>query len=85
MGGVDSVSCEHLQVMVTQLLQNHWKWQEDRRKNMWHGSEKRPTMHSASMDIKTAFDVARPKRIAKLLGRLGRPGDRGKCLITPTR
>ena len=27
---------------------------------MRHGSEKRPMMYLASMDIKTAFDVARP-------------------------
>ena len=33
-----------------------------------HGSEKRPTMYVASMDICTAFDVARPKHIAKMMG-----------------
>ena len=35
---------------------------------MRHGSEKRPTMHLASMVIKTAFDVARPKHIVKIMG-----------------
>ena len=34
---------------------------------MWHGSERRPTMY-ASMAIKTAFDVARPKHVAKFMG-----------------
>ena len=36
-----------LQVMMTQLLQKHWEWQEDRRKNTWHGSEREPTMYVA--------------------------------------
>ena len=31
-------------------------------------AKKRPTMYSASMDIKTAFDVAGPKRIAHIVG-----------------
>ena len=34
---------------------------------MWHGSEQRPTMYVAGMDIKTAIDVARPKHIPKLM------------------
>ena len=34
---------------------------------MWHDTEKRPTMYVASMDIKTAFDVARPKHTAKIM------------------
>ena len=29
-GGVDGISCQHLQVMVTNLLQTHWKWQEEK-------------------------------------------------------
>ena len=33
-----------------------------------HGSVIRPTMYLASMDTKTAFDVARPKHIAKIMG-----------------
>ena len=35
---------------------------------MWHGSEKRPTMYIASMDTKTASDMARPKRTARIMG-----------------
>ena len=66
--GIEGSSCQHLQVLMTQLLQKHWEWQEDRRKNVWHGSEKRPTMHIASMDIKTASDMARPKRTARIMG-----------------
>ena len=55
-------------VILTQLLHRHWKWQEDKRNSFWQGSEKRPTMYFASMDMQTAFDVARPKQIAKSLG-----------------
>ena len=32
--------------------------------NCWHGSDKSPSMCIASMDINTAFDVARPTHIA---------------------
>ena len=32
-----------------------------------HGSVIRPTMYLASMDIKTDFDVARPKHIARIM------------------
>ena len=67
-GGTDGISCQHLQVMTTHLLQNHWEWQEDWRKDDWHGSACRPTMYVASMDdYKTAFDVAKPRHIAKLM------------------
>ena len=52
----------------TECIRGFWDWQEDRRKHFWHGSEKRPTMHTASMEIKAAFDVARPKHVAIILG-----------------
>ena len=26
-GGIDGISCQHLQVLVTQLLRKHWEWQ----------------------------------------------------------
>ena len=48
-----------LEMMVSQLLQK--PWQQERRKNVWHGSEQRPTMYLASMDIQTVFDMAGPK------------------------
>ena len=67
-GGIDGISCQHLKVSMTQLLQKHLEWQEDGSKNVWHGSQKRPSMYIAIKDIKTAFDVARPKRIAKFMG-----------------
>ena len=54
--------------MITRPLQEHWEWQKDRRKDVWHGSEKILMMYIASMDIETAFDFAWPKHIAKMLG-----------------
>ena len=67
MGGIDGVSCQHLQVMMTQLLQKQSEWQEDRRPMMRHGSVIRPTKYLASMHIKTLFDVAGPRHIAKIV------------------
>ena len=64
-----------IKVILTQLLRKRWKWQEDRRNNFWQGSEKRPTMYFASMDRQTAFDVARPKQIAKSHGERRGPVD----------
>ena len=58
-GWYDGISCQHLQVLTTQLLQKHREW---------HCCVKRPTMYLASMDIKTAFGVARPQHIAKNMG-----------------
>ena len=54
-GGVNGISCQHLQVMAANLLQKHWEWQEeDRTPMLRHGNAVRPTMYLASMDIKTA-------------------------------
>ena len=53
--------------MATNLLQKHWEWQEDRTPMLRHGCVVRPTMYLASMDIKTACDVARPRHVAKIM------------------
>ena len=52
--------------MMTSLLQKHWEWQENRTPMSKHGSVIRPTMFLVNMDIKTAFDVVRPKHIARI-------------------
>ena len=64
---VDGISCQHLQEMVTNWLQKHWEWQEERNPVMKHGTEERPTMFLASLDINTAFDEARREHVAKIL------------------
>ena len=54
-------------VLVSNLLQRHWEWQEERSPMLKHGSVIRPTMFWASLDIKTAFDEARPRHTAKIM------------------
>ena len=66
MGGIEAISCQHFQAMMKKLLQKHGESQEDRRPMIKHGSVIRPTMYMASMDIKTALDVARPKQIVRI-------------------
>ena len=66
-GGVGGISCQHLQVMTTNLLQLHWGWQAERNSMMEPGSAARPTLHKASLDIKTAFDEAKPKHVAQIM------------------
>ena len=44
MGGVNKISFQHLQVLVTNLSQKHWEWQEERSRMLQHGSLIRPTM-----------------------------------------
>ena len=38
MGGVDGRSCQHLQVLATNLPHKHWEWQEERNPVMKHGT-----------------------------------------------
>ena len=52
-------------------LQKRWEMQENWRKDVWHGSETRPTMYFANMDLKTVPDAARPKIHREHLGRVG--------------
>ena len=61
MGGVIGISCQHLQVLTTNLLQKHWQWQEGSLTVV------RPTMYMASLDMRTAFDEAKPKHVARIL------------------
>ena len=61
------ISCQHLQVMVTNLKQKHWEWHEERNPVMKDGTVVRPTVYMASLDIKTAFDEAKPKHVAKIM------------------
>ena len=35
-GGLDGISCQHLQVLSTNLLQKHWEWQEERNPVLRH-------------------------------------------------
>ena len=65
------VNCEHMQSLLTNLLQKHWEWQENRRKDLELGKFKYKTMYMASLDVKTAFDVAKPSVVSKILSLIG--------------
>ena len=67
LGGVNNISCQHLQVLVINLSQKHWEWQEEVSPMSKHGSVIRPTMFMASLDIKSAIDEARPRHLARIL------------------
>ena len=59
-GAERGVNCEHMQALVTKRLQRHWEWQEDRRTDLEPGLYRYRTAFMASLDVKTAFDVAKP-------------------------
>ena len=73
-GAERGVNCEHMQVLLTNLLQKHWEWQEHRRKDWEPGKFRYKTMYMASLDVKTAFDVARPSVVSKVLSLIGTHG-----------
>ena len=64
MGGQEEAGCEHNKVLLANLLQPHWAWQGDRQAPRRQGVHKCSTTYMASLDVKKAFDVARPKVIA---------------------
>ena len=66
-GGLDGISCQNVQVMMTSVIQKHWEWQEEGNPVKKHGTVVRPTLCLASLDIKTAFDEARTKHVAKIM------------------
>ena len=49
-GGIEGITCQHFQVMMTHLLLKHWEWQEDRTPMLRHGCLVRPATFWASMD-----------------------------------
>ena len=64
-GGIGGISCRHLQVLMT-LLQSGRR--TGGRTCVATASRGDPAMYLTSMDIKTAFDVARPMHTAKITG-----------------
>ena len=59
-GAEERVDCEHMQALMTNVLQWHWEWQED------HLTDLEPVFFSykmaftASLDLQSAFDLATP-------------------------
>ena len=54
-------------VLVTNIIQRHWEWQEDRRVDLQPGRFRYNTALMASLDVKTAFDVAKPSVVSRIL------------------
>ena len=65
-GAERRVKCEHTQGLVTNIFQRHWEWQEDRRTDLQAGLYRYNTAFLASLDVKTAFDVAKPAVVSKI-------------------
>ena len=62
---------EHMQAVVTNIFQRHWEWQEDSRTDLQPGLFRYNTAIMASLDVKTAFDVARSTVVSKILTLIG--------------
>ena len=61
------VNCEHTQALRTNTLQRHWEWQEDRSTDLRLGFYRYNAAFMASWDVKTAFGVAKPPVVSKIL------------------
>ena len=75
------VNCEHMQAMVTGVLQRHWEWQEDRRTDLQSGLYGYNTAFMASLDVNTAFDVATPAVVSRILTLTGVHGHLTAALL----
>ena len=57
------VNCEHMQALVTNVLERHWSG-----RSKWvPGFNKYQTTFMASLDVRAAFDVAKPRLVARML------------------
>ena len=63
-GAERGINCEHMQALVTNIFQRHWEWQEDRRVDLRYRYN---TAFMASLDVKTASDVAKPSVVSRML------------------
>ena len=80
-GAERGVSCEHMQALVTNSFKRHWEWQEDRRTDLQPGGYRYNTAFMASFDVKTAFDVAKPSVVSKILTLTGVKGHLTAALL----
>ena len=71
-GAERGVNCEHMHT---------WKWQEDRRVDLQLGRLRCNTAFMASLNVKTAFDVANPSLATKILTLTGFHGHLTAALL----
>ena len=67
MGAERGVYCKHMQALLTNVLQRHWVWVEDRREAWVLGTIWYRTAYVASLHVKTAFDVAKPSAVSHMM------------------
>ena len=60
-----------MQALLTNILQRYWKRQEDRRDAWVLGFFKYRTAFVASLDVRTALDVAKPSVVSRILACMG--------------
>ena len=75
------VNCEHMRALVTNIFQRHWEWQEDRRVDLQPGRFRYNTAFMANLDVKNAFDVAKPSVVSKILTLTGAHGHLTAALL----
>ena len=63
------------------IFQRHWEWQEDRRTDLQPGLYRDNVAFVASLDVKTAFDVAKPSVVARILTLTGVHGQLTAALL----
>ena len=80
-GAERGVNCERMQALVTNIFQRHWEWREDRRVDLQPGRFRYNTAFMASLDVKTAFDVAKPAVVSKILSLTGVHGNLTAALL----
>ena len=81
MGAERGVNCEHMQALGTNIFQRHWEWQEDRRTDLQPGFYRYNTVFMASLDVKTAIDVAKPSMVSKIFTLTGVHGHLTAALL----
>ena len=66
---------------MANIFQRHWEWQEDRRIDLQPGLYRYNTAFMASLDAKTAFDVAKLCVVSKILTLTGVHGHQTTALL----
>ena len=66
---------------MTNMFHRHWEWQEDRRIDLQREGFRYNTAFMESLDVKTAFDVAKPLVVSKILTRTGVHGPLTAALL----
>ena len=61
------ISCQHLQVLATNLLERHWECQEEGLPCCGIATSFAQPCFMGSLDSKTAFDEAQPRHVASIM------------------